>query len=922
MSLGSKRRRVAAHSKAAARRADFLGTVLAVLLLSFASTALAQKQHDDTTNHLLLRELWVPADALAPVLERYPRAVPLSREQLLTLIRDARAADPSAIDPALAPPERAVLRQGRFEAHLVPGANHSSSSTDTPMVRVEASLEVEVLSDAWADVPLGLPGVSLGTLEILDPTTGPASLPRPGNLRLQGRGPHRLKLGFLLPVKTSPEDNSITLPVVNGPAEFTLHLPANTRASSEHGCAVAPEPADSGGAGIIARVALPVTTATTDSPATTLQWRNPPPASAEAAAVILQENWLDATVEESRVAIRQRVWVRSELGALPAEVRLTLPAGARAVRVEGAATTWGLGADGLRVTPAPDATNGGGRGTFTVVYDLPLALDPSGAPARAAVPLLEVVGAHFVKGNVMVSHGRGAHVRRVEPSPIAAPATGRAFEQDTPGVVAIFALNDLPAAPNENPAPPLALTLEARRTTPRFSVDADARADFQPDGARLQRTLTFHVEEGEVFAARVKLPTGETLLALRAGDAISALPDWRVDGGELLLTWNAGLAEASNTTLILDTRAEFAAPKTGAPAGFSFDAVAVPGAERLTGYAALTSAPEFRVTAIAGEERLERRDGRATPVRGDVAWFYRDGFHLALRVERRAAETEARFTGYALPLAGAVEIHAQLDYHFLYAGVESVKIRVPTDLAEAFFFTGEHIAERRREGGVWTVQFQGPQSGDYSLGVRATIPSPADRNDAQRFHFQLPAVVPLECARWSGAWSVEANTDTEIRFTLAGANEVDTLHAPALAGYQPRRRVIGVFEFLGGALDPAIDLDGVRHPSAGVAAAVVDRLELETFASTSGVSRHRATIRARVAGDGFFNLRLPAGAQLWSLTRDHELIKPVGGAAGELRVELPGGRTTDERERDRRRLRDARQALGRRRRTLVSRARF
>ena len=90
----------------------------------------------------------------------------------------------------------------------------------------------------------------------------------------------------------------------------------------------------------------------------------------------------------------------------------------------------------------------------------------------------------------------------------------------------------------------------------------------------------------------------------------------------------------------------------------------MPGAERLTGYVALASAPALRLVTTGGEERLERRDGRTTPVRGDVAWFYRDDFRLALRVERRAAETEARFTGYALPLAGAVEIHAQIDYQF------------------------------------------------------------------------------------------------------------------------------------------------------------------------------------------------------------------------------------------------------------------
>ena len=112
-----------------------------------------------------------------------------------------------------------------------------------------------------------------------------------------------------------------------------------------------------------------------------------------------------------------------------------------------------------------------------------------------------------------------------------------------------------------------------------------------------------------------------------------------------------------------------------------------------------------------------------------------------------------------------------------------MKIRVPGDAAEAFFFTGAHIAERRREGDVWTIRFQGEQTGDYALGVQATIPAPADKDDAERFHFRLPAVVPLDTARWSGVWAVEANTDTEIGFHADGRER---------GGHPPRARAGGL----------------------------------------------------------------------------------------------------------------------------------
>ncbi len=857
--------------------------------------------HHDFLSSVLMQEVWVPASDLDTVLKLYPRAVPLTHDQLVTLLEDARADLPSAQDPDSVPPERAVLRQARFTGWLVSGPR------EHPQVRVEADLEVEALSDAWADVSLGLPGVTLGTAEMEGPGQAvlvPAPMPslaisglvrnissQPAvRLLVQGRGVHHVRLSYLLPVRVGPDGNSIPLPDVDGVGELTLHLPAGTRASSNLGCAVKAEDA-----GTVATVALGHLDRNAVRVKDQLTWRTPPPAPAEAATV-LQDSWVQATVEQDRVSVQQVVNLRPVLGRLPAEASISLPAEARAVRVERAAGKWDLDAQGLRVALVPAGADAGERDApaeFSVLYELPLPLDAQGATGKVSVPLLEVSGAHRVTGRCAVMHGNGLQVRRLDPGPVAKAAAPGAIPrpiETSPNFVAGFALSDLPQAKSGPATPPALVEIEARRSTARFSVDADARADFELSGLTIARTLTFHIEEGEVFNARIRLPHGETVLNLHPSGENAANLDWRQDGDDLILAWNAGLPEQSSTVLALDTRADFVAPKAGAPADFSFAGVAVPGAERLTGYIALAHDPALRLIPTGGEDALERRDGRTTPVLGEVAWFYRDDFHLALRIERRAAEMEARFTGYALPLAGAVEMHGQIAFQFLYSGVEEVKVRVPAESADAFFFSGDHIAERRRDGDVWTIRFQGEQSGAYALGVQATIPAPADPADPARFHFRLPAIVPLDTARWSGEWAVEANVDTEIRFTASGANEVDALNAPALPGYQPKRRVIGVFEFLGGASGVAVDLDGVRHPAAGGAPAAVDRLEIEAFASTSGVVRHRATLLARTAADGFFNIHLPPGAALWSLTRDGLAIKPVGDSAGELRVELPGGR--------------------------------
>ena len=868
----------------------------------------------------------MPTEDLAPILGRYPRAVSLSRDQLFSLWRDANACDATTPDFDNQPPVRAAIRHAEFEGRLAIGPNGQTQ------VRVEGQLEVESLSDAWTELSLGLQGIALGTVEIADalPSThgfDAVGLRRVGgknegavSVEIQGRGIRRLRVGFMLPVKTGPDGSSIALPPLAGVGEFILHLPGGARAESPGGCAVQPD-----GDGIVARVALghaahePVVSPTAIRDFTKgervalrnppsaepdhLNWRTPPPSSTETGA-LLQTGRTEATIDESGVTVRQEIRLRAAFGRLAGEVHFALPPGASAVRVEGSSLgRWELGADGLHVTLIHDGDEAAG---FIVDYRLETRFDPRGG-ARLDLPVLEAAGVHRVTGGLAVKRGHGVTVLRVEPGAATIPAAAGTFsraEESAPDFVAGFALADLPATGSASPL--VALRLDARRDTTRFSVDADARADFQLDGVRITRTLAFQMEEGEMFAAQVRLPAGETVLALHAANGKE--PDWRQEGSDLLLKWTAGLPGSSKTILTVDSRAELAAPKAGAPTEFLLGAAFVPGAERLTGYLALTSASAFRLVTTGGEDRLERRDGRTTPVRGDVAWFYRDDFRLNLRVERRVAETEARFTGYALPLAGAVEIHAQIDYRFLYSGVESIQVRVPREWGDAFFFTGQHIAERRRDDDVWTIRFQGEQSGDYTLGIQATIPAPADKDNAQRFHFRLPAVVPLESARWSGAWAVEANTDTEIHFATTGANEVDTLHVPPLADYQPHRRVIGVFEFLGGTTNVGIDLDGVRHAAAGGATAIVDRLDLETDVSTSGVMRHRATVRARTVGDGFFDLHLPPGATLWSLTLDGRTgqTRERGRRVGRDPDRIARRPDAGGRQQDRPRLRDSR----------------
>ena len=382
-------------------------------------------------------------------------------------------------------------------------------------------------------------------------------------------------------------------------------------------------------------------------------------------------------------------------------------------------------------------------------------------------------------------------------------------------------------------------------------------------------------------------------------------PDWRAQDRKVSLRWTNDAGDGAGRQFKIRTRAEPAnwsqISETGLP--FTVGDLKIDGAERVTGYIALKADEAFRLEAEPSET-LERRDGRATPVEGDYAWFRGADFTLQVKVAKRPGEVLAALTGYALPLEGVLDLHAQIDYNFLHSGARSARIRVPKEIATNFHFDGPQIAERNLAGDVWTIVFQRELTGGYAMKVSGqvavartdSVSKPGDGPEAaseeeSRFEIAIPVIAPLDVVRTSGVWVIEANTETEVTFAAKGMNELDSLRAPGLADYQPRHRVIGVFTWLGP--DYSLTLSGVRHAAASVLTSVVDRLDLDTVVSASGTERNQATFELRTAGAQYIDVQLPEESRLLSLSVNDEAIKPVGDRPDQVRVELPGTTTSD-----------------------------
>jgi tetratricopeptide (TPR) repeat protein len=802
----------------------------------------------------------VPADQLKGILEKYPNAVVLSREQYETLLRDA------TVDPKkqLLAPRRAALTAAKYQARIV-----------GKIAQVTAELTVNVLSEEWSHVALEFDGAAIGAMHVdgeaaFEPVAAPPSKKAAGNratLLLRGRGVRTVTLEFTIPVTLGGGLSHLHCRLPQAAAgSFTLELPPGQRVESSQPIQVL-KTADK----------TSVTTALPPAiPVVDLAWRGTGAGTAALEALVMANGIY--TIDAEKLRAEYGFAIETQLGNLATAYQVAIPASAKVLQVTGdELANWEVTDGKLRITLQP-----GERSSAKLWLALEMPSLANAASATLTLPVPRIEGLARMQGVFSIVGDAGLTVKAVTNDATAQPAE-RAIDP-TPHFVASYQFNTPPAAPR----------VAVERVQPRFSADLDTRVEFKPEAIFIERTLTLHQDKGEIFQVALTPPAGEEVLGVRAAD--EAEPDWRIEDGKLRIRWSERVA-GKTPVFKIQTRIE---PEKWTQLGadgltFTLGDAKIDGAEKVTGYIALKADESFRLEAEPAET-LERRDGRTTPVQGDYAWFRRQDFALKVKVAKRPGEVLASLIGYALPLEGVLDLNAQIGFQFLHSGARSVRVQVPEKLAQNFHFDGPQIAERNLAGDTWTIVFQKELTGSYALKITAQIPVEKPAGDApgaakegeSRFAITVPLLTPLDAVRTGGVWAVEANTETEISFDAKGMNELDSLLAPRLPDYLPRHRVIGVFAWLG--KEYALSLAGVRHAPAAVLTSVVDQLDLDTVVSTSGAERNQAIYQLRTAGAQYLDVQLPENSRLLSLTVEGEVVKPVGDRADRVRVQLPAKR--------------------------------
>ncbi|MCK4291736.1 MAG: hypothetical protein KAY65_00960 [Planctomycetes bacterium] len=154
--------------------------------------------------------------------------------------------------------------------------------------------------------------------------------------------------------------------------------------------------------------------------------------------------------------------------------------------------------------------------------------------------------------------------------------------------------------------------------------------------------------------------------------------------------------------------------------------------------------------------------------------------------------------------------------------------------------------------------------------------------------FDVPLVRPVCGGEISEQLAVQASEELALKIKADGAKEIDAVDLPPLPAQAAR--ILWAFR-LDAATTPtgsatALMLETDVHESYEIPSALAVSVRLTTYLDVKGGQRTEAAFRVANAGRQFLTIRLPDGAELWSLSVSGRPVKPQRSAGGDYQVTL------------------------------------
>jgi len=219
-----------------------------------------------------------------------------------------------------------------------------------------------------------------------------------------------------------------------------------------------------------------------------------------------------------------------------------------------------------------------------------------------------------------------------------------------------------------------------------------------------------------------------------------------------------------------------------------------------------------------------------------------------------------------------------VNFNILHTAVRELKLKVPTDTS-VLTVTGQNVQDWRVAAqGDLTVVFRNEVIGSTQLNISF--------ERVVKDAVEAPVVRAVGVEREKGFIGVFAVTNVEIATgeKLAGARQIDVRQLPADIVAMTKQPILLAFRYVGE--QASIPLTVKRHTEVGVLVTIVDSALFTAMQLNDGRRMTKVVYTVRNNRNQFLRMKLPQGADIWSVEVGGNTASPAKDEKGNVLVPL------------------------------------
>ncbi|MHC4116140.1 MAG: hypothetical protein ACYSWO_01405 [Planctomycetota bacterium] len=182
---------------------------------------------------------------------------------------------------------------------------------------------------------------------------------------------------------------------------------------------------------------------------------------------------------------------------------------------------------------------------------------------------------------------------------------------------------------------------------------------------------------------------------------------------------------------------------------------------------------------------------------------------------------------------------------------------------------------------LWSLDLDHKSTGAVTVDIHYERPKTSD-------NFHVPLVRPICGGQISEQLAIQASEELALEIDASQAREIDAIDLPPLP--VEASRILAAFRLEATTTDDGpravVALKTAVHKNYEIPSALASSVRLTTYLDPRGRQRTEAVLNVANAGRQFLTIRLPDGAQLWSLRVGDKQAKPQQSAGGDYQVAL------------------------------------